>query len=254
MRVALGLVTSTEIREIMTRSLKESFALTFCTHEQEILQSLTATSVDLVFIDSVAGDTDDPALEVIKAIRGHAKGSAAQLIFLSQVNDTDLLVQAFERGIDDFLVYPFAPEELRARVEARFRRLRDMPVAHDLFWCGDLRFSLATQRVVYTDADEERNIELTPNEFKILYLLARNEGKILSRQSILQNVWGNNLHVVERTVDKHICSLRRKMGGRARYVCSVPGSGYSFDVTQVDGDSSQSLEDDGVRISPKVSV
>lgn len=78
------------------------------------------------------------------------------------------------------------------------------------------------------DTGTERDLALTPNEFKILYFLAKNEGRTLTRTEILREVWGENLHVVERTVDKHICSLRRKMASVSQYVASVPGEGYLF--------------------------
>jgi DNA-binding response OmpR family regulator len=93
---------------------------------------------------------------------------------------------------------------------------------------ADLVFSVAVQRVAQILDGREKDLELTPNEFKILYHLVRNEGYTVSRAQILSEVWGENLHVVERTVDKHICSLRRKMGSTAHYVASVPGEGYMF--------------------------
>jgi len=147
-------------------------------------------------------------------------------------SETSDVVQGFAAGADDYIQKPFKPEELRARVDARLKRAKAQSVKStpDKFEKADLRFSVGLQRVSQVVNGTEQPFELTPNEFKILYYLARSEGKTLSRADILKEVWGEHLHVIERTVDKHVCALRRKMGSAGRYVASVAGEGYRFDA------------------------
>ncbi|MES2856591.1 MAG: response regulator transcription factor, partial [Bdellovibrionota bacterium] len=150
--------------------------------------------------------------------------------FVTGRKETQDLVQGFAVGGDDYIVKPFHPEELKVRIEARFKRVDTKPavINHDQYWTADLRFAIGRQKVTHTSDGRDRELDLTPNEFKILYFLAKNEGRVISRAEVLREVWGENLHVIERTVDKHICSLRRKMGAAAHYVASVPGEGYQF--------------------------
>lgn len=233
MQSALALILSPETSLLVRQSLETDFTLVFTETAHEFRRILEGERISLLLLDLDMGT--DACFELVRRIRQDARCALLPLILFSKTRETSLLVRAFEAGGDDFLQLPCPTEELRARAKARVRRLLDRPPSHDLFWRADLRFSLGTQRVVFTDATGEHDLELTPNEFKILYFLARNEGRILTRQMILMEVWGGNLHVVERTVDKHICSLRRKMGPRGRFVSSVPGIGYNFISQQLNG-------------------
>jgi len=221
---------SADVADSLRQALNENYKL--FTFSQALLARdfIERQALDLAIIDPGVALGLDPndAFQLCQFLRARPGLYSLPVFFVSGLRETALVVRAFQSGADDFVTIPFAPEEFLARIEARFKRLNAQPPVHDLFWKADLRFSLGTQRVVCTDAEGEHDLELTPNEFKILYLLARNEGQVLSRPMILSEVWGENLHVVERTVDKHVCSLRRKMGARSHYVASVPGTGYCF--------------------------
>lgn len=226
-RQVLLIEDSAEYQLLVRVALADRFHVTCATNSDEAKKAVEKQNFDIVLID--VGLPGKDGLSLCQELRADPRLQSAPILFVTGRKETSDLVQGFAAGGDDYILKPFHPEELKARIEARFKRVQ--PVAftnQDHFWKGDLRFSIGRQRVFQTTAERERDLELTPNEFKILYHLAKSESRTLSRADILREVWGEHLHVVERTVDKHICSLRRKMGSAANYVASVPGEGYTF--------------------------
>lgn len=194
MRVALVFAVSAETLQLIRKSLEQNYRIEVVSDAASALERIASDQPDVFLID--LGIDGEPGLSLGGQVRATERFNAMAIIYLASFVDTAMTVRAFESGGDDLVRVPFEPEELLARVEARFKRLRLQPIVHDLFWKADLRFSLGRQRVVCTDSSGERDLELTPNEFRILYLLARNEGLTLSRQVILDEVWGESLHVV----------------------------------------------------------
>lgn len=234
MKQALLIEDSAEYQLLVRVALAERFQVHCANNADEALLALNQRQFDLILID--VGLPGRDGLALCEELRRDPRLQSIPILFVTGRKETADLVQGFAAGADDYIYKPFHPEELRVRVEARMKRSGSAALTNDHFWKGDLRFSIGRQRVTQTGSDRERELELTPNEFKILYHLAKNEGRTLSRSDILREVWGENLHVVERTVDKHICSLRRKMGPAAHYVASVPGEGYVFQLSSARGE------------------
>jgi DNA-binding response OmpR family regulator len=217
---------SQEYQLLIRAAVAESYDVTIATSADEAMAALGRMSFDIILMD--VGLPGRDGLSLCEELRRDPRTQNTPILIVTGRTQTADLVQGFAVGADDYIVKPFDPLALRARVEARLRRSAPGPKAQERFVKADLVFAVPVQRVFHVVEGKERDLELTPNEFKILYQLVRNEGQTLSRAAILMEVWGENLHVVERTVDKHICSLRRKMGPTARYVASVPGEGYMF--------------------------
>ncbi len=226
LRQALLIEDSAEYQLLVRVALWDRFHVTVAASANEAMLAINQSNFDIILID--VGLPGRDGLSLCEDLRRDARLQQTPILFVTGRRDTSDLVLGFAVGADDYICKPFHPEELKARVEARFKQSRAMISNHDHFWKAELRFSIGRQRVTQTTSERERDLELTPNEFKILYHLAKNESRILSRAEILREVWGENLHVVERTVDKHVCSMRRKMGTAALYVESVPGQGYVF--------------------------
>lgn len=226
MRQALLIEDSPEYQLLVRVALAERFNVTVTSSADEAQRALGGTEFDLILID--VGLPGKDGLALCQELRRDPRLQSTPILFVTGRRDPQDLVQGFEVGADDYIYKPFHPDELKARIEARFKRAQGAATQKDHFWKADLRFAIGKQRVTHTAGGTDRELDLTPNEFRILYHLAKNEGRTLSRAEILREVWGENLHVVERTVDKHICSLRRKMGPAAHYIASVPGSGYQF--------------------------
>jgi DNA-binding response OmpR family regulator len=228
MRTALLVNRTGVVFKLVEEALSNFAELKMALHFEGANIVLREKSFDFVIVEG--GDLES-ASRLAQDIMQNSQTSRLPLIYVSVERSTDELVQVFEAGFDDYIALPFESAELRARVEAKFKKTSPAR-GHEYFWRGDLRFAVGQQRVTITGAGEERDLELTPNEFRILYLLAINEKKILSREQILTEVWGTNLNIISRTVDKHICALRRKLGEKSHYVSSYPLQGYCFEANQ----------------------
>lgn len=150
------------------------------------------------------------------------------VIALTQRGDLKAKLMAFERGVDDILTVPFSPEEFVARVLALMRRTyRDAAVFSPVLRLGDLEIDILNRRVRAGD----RELSLTSLEQSLLYLLAANAGRLLTRDEILDYLWGADYVAESNVVDRHIRNLRIKLQNhsrRPRYIVTVPGLGYRF--------------------------
>jgi len=187
-----------------------------------------AGSPDLVLLDlMLPGDMD--GLRVCQAIR---RGEAYIPVIIVTAKDEDVdKVVGLELGADDYITKPFNTRELLARVRAVLRLVRSGMEArhHERLRIGPLDIDLAGRDVRM----EGRPISLTPKEFDLLVVLARDRGRVFGRETLLQQVWGYNYLGDSRTVDVHIQRLRSKLEPdprHPRYLLTVHGIGYKFAV------------------------
>lgn len=226
MRSALLIEDAPEFQLLVRKTLSGEFDVTVAADSEQALSALGARKFDLILID--VGLPGRDGLSLCEELRRDPRLKSTPILFVTGRKDTQDLVQGFAAGADDYIMKPFHPDELRARVKARMARLA-AEQAQDDFWKAKLHFLVGLQRVMIAEGEgQERDLNLTPNEFKIFYLLAKNETRALSRAEIMTEVWGERLHVIDRTIDKHVCSLRRKLGKAANHIVSIPGRGYAF--------------------------
>jgi DNA-binding response OmpR family regulator len=158
--------------------------------------------------------------DVCRAIRA---GSSVPVLFLTARDDEVDRILGLEMGADDYLVKPFSPRELVARVRAILRRTREGPAPQDVFALGDFEVDLRRREARRAGAV----VALTTREFDLLAFLANNVGLALSRQQLLDGVWGTDWYGDERTVDVHVAQLRKKLGSDLP-LATVWGVGYRF--------------------------
>ena len=158
--------------------------------------------------------------EVCREIR--AKSSVPVLFLTARDDEVDRIL-GLELGADDYLVKPFSPRELVARVRAILRRTREAPSPREVVTVEDLEVDLRRREV--RRAGEV--VALTTREFDLLAFLANNIGLALSRQQLLDGVWGSDWYGDERTVDVHVAQLRKKLGPELP-LATVWGMGYRF--------------------------
>jgi DNA-binding response OmpR family regulator len=141
-------------------------------------------------------------------------------------DEVDRIV-GLELGADDYLVKPFSPKELVARVRAVLRRARPAPVTRSVS-VGEVSLDAARHTVTVAG----RPVELTPKEFDLLQTLLEAAGRVLSREHLLNRVWGYARadEIESRTVDVHIRRLRAKLGFEERRIATIKGVGYRFDM------------------------
>jgi len=151
-----------------------------------------------------------------------AKGNLPVLFLTARDDEVDRIL-GLELGADDYLVKPFSPRELVARVRAILRRTRDVSVPQEIVSIGDLEVDLRRREVRIGG----QPVSLTTREFDLLAFLAGNIGLALSRQQLLDGVWGADWYGDERTVDVHVAQLRKKLG-ESLPLDTVWGVGYRF--------------------------
>lgn len=181
------------------------------------------TNFDLVLLDISLPDGEGSSL--MEHWQSSPRMRRTPVIILTGKEDVESKVAAFALGADDYIVKPVSPRELRARVEARLRRAVNAP---EVIRRGPLALHFPMMRATVVRDGVESPIELTAKEFRLVALLAQNEGQIYSRSELVKAVWGRDMDVVNRTVDSHICGARRKLGPAGKYIESVTGSGYRF--------------------------
>jgi two-component system KDP operon response regulator KdpE len=166
------------------------------------------------------------------------QGGRLPIIALTRRGDLKTKLAAFNRGVDDILTVPFSPEEFVARVLAVMRRTyREAVLFSPVIRLGELEIDILNRRVRVRDTE----LHLTSLEQSLLYLLAANAGRLLTRDEILDHLWGADYVAESNVVDRHIRNLRVKLENhsrRPRYIATVPGRGYRFLATDAASDSS----------------
>jgi two-component system phosphate regulon response regulator PhoB len=150
------------------------------------------------------------------------------VIFLTEKSNVPDKVRAFSLGADDYIVKPVESLELIARIEARLRKANVSRDQEPSLLKGDLTLIVPFQKAVLREGGAEKDLKLTPTEFRLLYFFIKNEGVVLSRSQLLSIIWSEDVHVLTRTIDKHISTLKKKLASRAGYIQSVHSRGYRF--------------------------
>lgn len=197
---------------------QEGFSAEFCADGALALDRFRSVQPDIVLLDVMLPGMN--GIEICRAIR---KESGVPIVMLTARSDTVDVVVGLESGADDYVVKPFKPRELIARLRARVRRGDDAAAAP--LAIGDLKIDVAGHKV----ARDGEMLSLTPLEFDLLVCLARKPGQVFSREALLHDVWGYAHAADTRLVNVHVQRLRSKVERdpeRPEYVLTVRGIGY----------------------------
>jgi len=213
-----------DIRDLVSLHLKkEGFQVEGFESARPLFRSLEKRRPALIILDLMLPDMD--GLDICRTLKKRDDWASVPIIILTAKSTETDKVLGLELGADDYLTKPFSPKELVARVRAVLRRPgRDAETK-----------TLAAGPDVVLDIDKHevtangRKIDLTPAEFKILKLLASHPGRVFSRDQILDDLWGQEKIVVDRTIDVHIRNLREKMGEAASLIKNIRGVGYKLE-------------------------
>ncbi|MDR5659285.1 response regulator transcription factor [Serpentinicella sp. ANB-PHB4] len=201
---------------------KEGYQVTLATNGKEALKEIEQSTVNFVILDLMLPDLSGE--EVCQKIR--LQSQVPILMLTAKVAEEDR-VYGLNIGADDYLVKPFSPKELIARVKAILRRHRNEGIIANIisFNNKDLKIHIDRREVF----KQEKLVELTNTEFKILALLAQNPGKVFSREELVTKILGYDYEGYERTIDTHIKNIRQKTESKERkYIVTVYGAGYKF--------------------------
>ena len=206
---------------------KEAFDAIIANDGQEAVAKFNKEKPDLILLDIMLPIKD--GWQVCREIRAQSK---VPIIMLTAKGETFDKVLGLELGADDYVVKPFEPKELIARIRAVLRRSADSvdeKADEDELSFDGLKINQSTYEVYIDD----KKVEMPPKEFELLYFLAKNTNKVFTRDQLLDEIWGYEFFGDSRTVDVHIKRIREKLEGENRTwaLKTVWGVGYKFEVS-----------------------
>ena len=166
-------------------------------------------------------------IEVLQRLKNNKDTKSIPVIFITAKGEENDKIRGLNSGADDYIVEPFSTKELIARIKANLRRGKLIP--DDKIVCSDIEIDLVSKRV----KRQNKIIHLGPIEFRLLHYLCKNQGRVFSRDQLLDNVWGNDVYVEQRTVDVHIRRLRKALNinNLPNIIRTIRSEGYSVEST-----------------------
>lgn len=220
------------ILELLSYNLDNNgFAVIQADTGEKALEILEKQTVNLVLLDIMLPGMD--GIAILKSIRSNTKIKRMPIILLTAKNDEIDTVLGLEMGADDYISKPFGIHEVIARIKAVLRRIEentkndDTQLEQDIVVIGDLKIN----RSMHTIYIKDKTIELPLKEFELLYILAKNCGRVFTRDYLLEKIWGFDYYGETRTVDVHIRNIRKKIevdDKNPKYIKTIRGVGYKF--------------------------
>ncbi|ATD56230.1 DNA-binding response regulator [Clostridium chauvoei] len=200
--------------------LKEGFHIIEASDGDEGIQAFSNNKIDLVILDIMMPKID--GITVLETIR---EASNVPVILLTAKGEEEDKLFGYEMGADDYITKPFSPKVLIAKVKALLKRTSEVEDTINKDFNG-----LIINKLSHEVKIDGNIINLSPKEFELITYLADNEGIALSRDNILDHVWGLDYYGDIRTVDTNIKRLREKLGDKSNFIVTVRGSGYRFEA------------------------
>lgn len=207
---------------------KEGFRTVCASGGGEGLRRVERERPDIILLDLMLPEMD--GLEVCRRLKQNPETARVPVIMLTAKSRESDKIVGLELGADDYITKPFSVGELIARIKAVLRRLHDKEKLPDIFRAGNLAIDFSKIKVSVGN----KQLELTAKEFELLSALIKAKGRVLSRDYLLDNIWGfdNALEIQSRTVDVHIQTLRKKLKQEAKRVVTVKNYGYRFEIEE----------------------
>ena len=210
-----------DILEIIEFNLQaQGYDVTTAKNGDEAFEKAKQVKPDLIILDIMMPGKN--GIEVCKLLRMIPAFKQTLIVFLTALSDETTEIKGLETGADDYLTKPISPKVLVSKINALFRRLNKEETG--IIRIGDLQINREKYSVTFKDAD----IVLARKEFELLSLLASKPGKVFLRNEILNQIWGTEVIVGDRTIDVHIRKIRQKLG--IDCITTVKGVGYKFEM------------------------
>ena len=199
---------------------KEGFKVLKAENGEEGISKAKEHRPDLILLDIMMPKMD--GLEAVEIMRKDDDLKKTPIIFLTARSDEKTEIDGLNKGGDDYITKPISTTKLVSRIKAVLRRFDDSEQTANKLEVHDLQID----KDRYIVLQEGNEFQLPRKEFELLFFLASRKGKVLDRQTLLNKVWGDNIYVVDRTVDVHVRKIREKLGDH--YIETVKGVGYRF--------------------------
>lgn len=213
-----------DISELISHYLKrENFNVIVAYNGDDALDLLKSKTFNLIILDLMLPNIS--GIEVLKQIKRNQKTKDIPVVIESAKGEETDIVIGLELGADDYVTKPFSPKVLTARVKRLLERIKGKNSNNgNLFIIGELTLDIERHEVTLNG----KPLRLTYIEFSLLKYLVLNKGRVLSRDNILENIWFNEAYVVDRVIDVHINSLRKKLGEASYLIETIRGVGYKL--------------------------
>lgn len=199
---------------------KEGFKVLKAENGEEGISKAKEHKPDLILLDIMMPKMD--GLEAVEIMRKDEDLKKTPIIFLTARSDEKTEIYGLNKGGDDYITKPISTTKLVSRIKAVLRRFDDSEQTANKLEVHDLQID----KDRYIVLQEGNELQLPRKEFELLFFLASRKGRVLDRQTLLNKVWGDNIYVVDRTVDVHVRKIREKLGDH--YIETVKGVGYRF--------------------------
>ncbi len=212
-----------DLLELVRFNLSQAgFRVETATSGREALESLRRSPPDLMVLDLMLPDVSGN--DIARQVRSDPGLTDLPILMLTAKSEEVDRVVGFELGADDYVPKPFSPRELTLRVRAVLRRRASAPAPGAGLEHGTLRVDPDRHRC-FVEGEE---VDLTAKEFRLLSTLMARPGRVLTRERLLDEVWGSEITVTSRTIDTHLKRLREKLGSAGDLIQTVRGVGYRF--------------------------
>jgi two-component system response regulator ResD len=212
-----------KIREMIRKYAEyEGFQVDEAADGLEAVQKADKNSYDVIVMDIMM-----PNLDGFSACKEIKKKKDVPVILLSALGEEYDKIHGFDIGVDDYVVKPFSSKELMMRIQAILKRVKKSETPSENFQLGEMVIDYSARIVTI----KGERVQLSPKEYELLAYLVKNAGIALTREQLLQSVWGYDFFGDDRTLDTHIKLLRRNLGDYSKYIVTLRGVGYRFEKT-----------------------
>ena len=212
-----------DLQRVITYNFKQAgFDVVSAPDGETALRAVKEERFDLVLLDLMLPDM--PGTEVCRRLKQSPQTSAIPVVMVTAKGEEVDRIVGFELGADDYVVKPFSVRELILRVRAILRRAEGAEETEERFTFGKLEVDRAAHRA-WVEGEE---VAFTALELRLLVMLYDRRGRVLTRDLLLDEVWGSHVDVTARNVDTHVKRVREKLGAAGEYIETVRGVGYRF--------------------------
>ncbi len=219
---------SLEFQKIIESTMGFKYKVDVAGSLEEAKSKLQNAEYGLILLDVML--PDGTAFDLVRDIRDSLEISHTPIIFMTAKNSISDKFTGFSLGADDYVTKPFDATELMLRVDSQIVKSQKRKYHSENIQCGPFRLEVMNMSIFLETEGSERQISVTPIEFKLLLKLIQNNQKVLSRQQLLDGVWGNGVYIEDRSIDKHISAIRKKIHPFGEYIKTMSGVGYKFQL------------------------
>jgi DNA-binding response OmpR family regulator len=212
---------------LILQNVLKDYKTTACGTIEEATRSLKLGPYAAIILDIELPDGD--GLRFLTEISDIQKKQTAIFIISSKTALANKAM-AFTYGADDFIEKPFDPIELKLRIDAKIRKIAEQHNQSENYKVEDLTVHVAEQRLYLEGKGEPDSINFTSLEFRIFTFLSKNKNKVISRDEIINHIWGGKVYITDRTVDAHVAHIRKKIQASRVKIETVFGTGYKLTV------------------------